>query len=130
MIKIILDTNFFLIPLRFNVDIFEELKRVIDGRFELCIIDRTVDELKGIISGDARGKDKDAARFGLLLIEKKKPNVLKSRPGQGVDNAIVEHAGSGNSMVATMDLELKRRLKVKGIPRIVMRQQSHLILLK
>lgn len=123
--KIIIDTNFFLIPSRFKVDIFEEIARVAD-EYELCIIDKTIDELMDIINSRAKGKDKEAAKLGLLLIDKQRPHILSSEPGQQVDDAILEVKPP--LMVATQDKQLKERLKEAGIPRIVLRQKNHLIL--
>lgn len=44
--KVILDTNFLLIPGQFKVNVFAEIERVMDVPYHLCIIDKTVDELK------------------------------------------------------------------------------------
>ena len=42
--KIILDTNFLMIPSMFKVDIFSEIERICDFKYELCIVDKTLDE--------------------------------------------------------------------------------------
>ena len=68
--KIILDTNFLLIPGTLKVDIFEEIKRICDFKYTLHIIDKTVDELKKITETQ-RGKYKTAAKLALMLIKKK-----------------------------------------------------------
>ena len=43
MYKVIIDTNFLLIPEQFKVDIFTEFKNLL-GDVKLYIIDKTVDE--------------------------------------------------------------------------------------
>ena len=50
MKKIILDTNFLLIPAQFNVDIFSEIERICDFQYQLCIVDKTLSELILVVS--------------------------------------------------------------------------------
>ena len=73
MNKIILDTNFLLIPSQFNLDIFAEIERIVPGNCELFIIDKTIDELESLIQDKRQKvKDRQAAKLGLLLIKAKK----------------------------------------------------------
>jgi len=122
MKKIILDTNFLLIPHNFKVDIFSEISRIIDDSYELFIIDKTIDELRKIVS-TGKGKDKKAAEIGLELIEKK--GIKRIISESYVDKAIISIAGS-DYIVATQDADLKRKLKCR---KIVLRQKNHLELL-
>ena len=71
MIKIIFDTNFLLIPGSFKVDIFSEIKRIIDEPYELFIVDKTYDELNNIIENQ-KGKYKEYASIALKLVKQKK----------------------------------------------------------
>ena len=121
MEKIILDTNFLLIPARFNVDIFSEIDRIC-GKYKLYIIDKTVDELKKIID-TGKGKDKDAAKLALGLVENRKVEKIKTKEGT-VDDLIISLDGY---IVATQDKELKRRLKEKDVKVISLRQKNYLI---
>ena len=59
--KIILDTNFLLIPVQFGVDIFSEFDRICNFKYELVVVPETVTELEGIINGKGSKKDKMAA---------------------------------------------------------------------
>ena len=70
MKQIILDTNFLLIPATLKVDIFEEIKKVMNEPYELCILEETIDELNTIMETQ-KGKYKDGARIGLQLIKDK-----------------------------------------------------------
>ena len=54
MAKIILDTNFLMIPAQFNVDIFSEIHRICDFKYELYIIDKTIDELRVEATNNAK----------------------------------------------------------------------------
>ncbi len=128
MRKIILDTNFLLIPYQFNVDIFSEIRRVCDFKYKLCIIDKTIDELKKIMVNQ-KGKDKMAAMLGLVFIEQNKITKIKTKEKKNVDNLIISNADK-DTIVATQDAELKAQLKKKGIGLIVLRGKSHLALQK
>ena len=65
--KIILDTNFLLVPFQFNVDIFSEIERICDFQYSIFILDTTVDELKKVMA-EQKGKHKEQAKAALSLI--------------------------------------------------------------
>ena len=108
MKKVILDTNFLLIPGQFKVDIISEIGRIMDDEYKLCIIDQTVDELKKIIE-EAPPKYRAAAKIGLMVLKKNKIKKIKTEKGH-VDDLIVAVADN-RTVVATQDKELKARLK-------------------
>ncbi|MBI2138913.1 DNA-binding protein [Candidatus Woesearchaeota archaeon] len=131
MIKIILDTNILLLPAQFHIDIFSEIERICHFKYGLAVIDKTLDEL-GHIFHSQRGKNKEAAKLALQLIRAKDIEVLKSS-SQGsvnghVDEIILALAERGKHVVATLDQLLKRQLKEKKVPMIVMRQRKFLML--
>jgi rRNA-processing protein FCF1 len=126
MNKIIIDTNFLLVPEQFKVDIFTEIKNAL-GDVEFYIIDKTLDELQKII--DNGGKDKIAAKIGLELVKRKKLNELTST--SYVDDAIVEVCKQDPKfMVATNDVVLKRKLRKINIKTIELKQKKYIIINK
>ena len=128
MKKIILDTNFIIIPYKFNVDIFSEIDRISRFDYELCVIDKTIEELNKLAES-GKGGGKRAAKLALALLKSKKVRELESS-GSGIyaDDALLEIASPSN-IIATQDIELKRRLKAKGVPVITLRQKKYLILM-
>jgi rRNA-processing protein FCF1 len=129
-VKVIIDTNFLLIPGQFKVDIFSEIDRILPERYELYIIDKTVDELEGIIeSPNSSGADKAAAKLAKSLIKAKKLPYLKTEKNLNVDKLIKREALKGGCIVATQDMALKRELKEDNIRLIVLRQKQHLKLI-
>jgi rRNA-processing protein FCF1 len=124
MKRIILDTNFLLIPYQFKVDIFSEIERICSFKYKLCVMDKTLDELDKIVK-EQKGKNRHAAMLGVMLLAQKGAVKIKSKKKK-VDDAIVEEASKGDCIVATQDAELKRKLKKKGISLIVLKQKSHL----
>ncbi len=123
MKKIILDTNFLMIPYKFRVDIFSEFDRICDFNYKLCIFEQSIDELRNIIEKQA-GKHKKAAQFALKLIKLKNISIIKSL-GKHVDDIIL-HNLKEDTIVATQDTELRRKLKAKGTSIIVLRNKKYL----
>ena len=125
MKKIILDTNFLLIPAQFRVDIFEEIRQLMQEPYELYVVDATLDELDKL-QFDASGRDKSAAALAKQLIGKKGVKTLKTEKHLNTDKLIVELAKSPDYLVATQDKELKGILKENNVQLIVLRQKKHL----
>jgi rRNA-processing protein FCF1 len=125
MRKIFLDTNFLMIPGRLGVDIFGELARLADFPFEPCVLEGTLRELRGIASSGGKGADRRAAKLGLELVEARGVTVVRGSSGV-VDDAILAEAEASRAIVATQDAELKRRVRAKGLPLVVLRQRNHL----
>ena len=57
MHKIILDTNFLLIPPTLKIDIFSEIEKIMGEPYRLYILDMSIDELNNI-SKTQKGKSK------------------------------------------------------------------------
>ncbi len=75
--KVILDTNFLLIPGQFKVDIFAQIHRIMDFQYELCIVDKTNIELNKLA---VVGKEKDrfASKLALVMVRQKSLKTLHS----------------------------------------------------
>ncbi|MBI2133787.1 nucleotide-binding protein [Candidatus Woesearchaeota archaeon] len=123
--KILLDTNFMLIPGQFGVDIFEEINRICIFSHEPVILEESLKELDGIIMGQ-KGKDKAAAKLAIELIKKKGIMTLKTATFKNVDKTILELAPKEGLIVATQDKELRHELKKLGVRTIVLMQKKYL----
>jgi len=124
---LILDTNFLLIPGQFKVDIFTEIERVMNEPFELCMIDKSIDELNKLAAA-GKQEDKFAAKLALVLTIQKNLKRLHSFGSKSVDDIIVKNADK-NTYVATQDKQLRERVKEKGAKIIGMRQQKYLMIM-
>lgn len=125
--KIILDTNFLLIPGTLKVDIFSEINRICSFKYTLHIVDKTLDELNKIIETQ-RGKYRDAAKLALQLLKNKSVKIIKTTNGKNVDNLILGLARKARIVVATQDMEFKRLLKAENTHLIVLKQKKYLFL--
>ncbi len=122
--KILLDTNFLLIPAQFKVDIYSELERICPFKYELCVLDKSLDELNNIIKTQ-KGASREAGKLALAILRLKKPKVLKTTSKQYVDSIIL---GLKGYIVATQDQALRRALRAKGTQLITLRQKKYLVL--
>ena len=127
MKKIILDTNFLMIPLQFRVDIFSEFQRICNFNYELYVFDETVNELKNIMQKQP-SKHKKAAQFGLKLINLKNIGILKAK-GSDTDRVIIDNSDK-ETIVATQDRLLRKKLLDKGISVVLLRQKKYLVLIE
>ena len=123
--KIILDTNILMIPGQYKIDIFSEIKRICQFEFELYAIDKSMIELDRIIE-NGKVKDKTAAKISKQLIIQKGVKIIPSEKGH-VDNIILSLAKADDYVVATLDKELKRRLRTEGIRIITLRKWKYLM---
>ncbi len=110
--RVIIDTNFLLIPAQFKVDIFSEIQGLCGLSCEMVVIDKTLDELHGIMVV-GKGMDKRAAKLALDLIKHKKVKEIKTKKDKHVDFLILESLKQGD-VVATQDIGLKKLLSGKA----------------
>jgi rRNA-processing protein FCF1 len=111
--RIILDTNFLLIPGQFKIDIFEGIRKCMDEPYQLYVVAETEKELERIIE-KVKNRDKIATKVAALLLKSK---GIKSIAG----------VGSVDEQLIRLSQELKRRLKS---PKLILRQRKYIKLVK
>jgi rRNA-processing protein FCF1 len=118
--KVVLDTNFLLVPYQFGIDVFVEIERVLQVPHEFIIPSGVIGEVERL--GKGKGKEGAAARFAAKLLGKNKCTVV---PSEGnVDNWIFEYALKEEAVVATNDRLLRNRLKKRRVKVISLRSRS------
>ena len=117
MKKIILDTDFLIGCIKFRIDFIDEISRIIDSNYKICIIDKTLDELR----------NKPNYKLIKGILEANSAEVIDTKKDKKVDDLILDLADE-NCIIATQDRELKRKLKEKKISCITIRQKSYLVL--
>jgi len=124
MIKVFIDTNFWLIPYRQKIDIFSEIERLVPENYEIVISESVIEELKKI-QKTGKGKDKVAAKIGLGLIGKKAIRIILER--DAVDYLILKISENEKDVVVcTNDKELRNRLRSKNVKTIGMKEKEKL----
>jgi rRNA-processing protein FCF1 len=117
--KIILDTNFLIDCIRFNINIKSELV----GN-ELFVLDLEKFEMEKIIE---RGtKESKLAKTALEFVNKNKIKILESGE-KDVDESLIKYSKEGY-VIATHDRVLKNKLK-KSVSKIIfIRQKKYLVI--
>jgi rRNA-processing protein FCF1 len=126
-LKVILDANFFFVPSQFNLDIFEELKNLLNRRFEPILLSSTQKELQGLAES-ASPKERKQAQLAIRLAEKCRAVPTEKASNETYDDVIVRVAAAWKSPVATHDRELRKRLRTVGVPVVFLRQKHRLAL--
>lgn len=119
MVLVVLDTDFLLDALRWKVNITEGIREVVEGKVEIVILEKTLDELKG-------KKDEQLAR---TYLTKQKIAILPSSLTEPVDAMLLSWASEKpkkDLIVATQDAALKEKLKKRGLRLLTIRQQRYI----
>ena len=120
--RLLLDTNAFLLPVQFGIDLIRELEGIF-GACELFTLEEVLRELRGI--GLGKGRDAAAARVGLGLAGR--CTVLPvPGPSGDVDGDVIRAAEREGCIVVTNDLTMKRALLDRGLGVVTMRGRSRL----
>jgi hypothetical protein len=123
-IRIILDSNALFIPLQLRIDIFQELKTLLNRNFELILLKPIQQELEKLAYEGPPQKRKNAL-YALKLAEKCRKVSVKEN-ALSPDDLIFQIAKKWNSPVFTNDRELRKKLRNINVPVIYVRQKSRL----
>ena len=117
---VLLDTSFLVSALKFKIDIYDEISRVVPERHELATLDNVIAELEKLTAR----KEPNAA-LAMQLVTHKKVSIYKGKRIQ-CDDALVEFAKEKGAMICTQDKELKKKAKSQNIRVITIKNKSHL----
>ncbi len=125
IVKVILDSNAFFIPLQFKIDIFNDLKFLLNRRFELILLSPVKQELEALAKKGSLKMRKNVA-YALKLAEKCTYVEVDFPACALTDDIIVRIAEEWKAAVFTNDRQLKKRLRDISVPVIYVRQKSRL----
>ena len=120
--EVVIDTNFFMVPFQFNVDIITELEKVLPS-YKLTTPSFVINELKGLKRNN-KGKIRLNANLALKLANSSKVEIkdISLLENETVDDALLRVS----EVLATNDVELKKRAKAKGITIVYLRQKNYI----
>ena len=121
--KVILDSNAFFVPLKFKIDIFEDLGHLLNRNVECVLLSPVKHELE-LLSKEVSKEGREAF-YALRLAEKCSFVSVEAR-GEPADDVIVRVAKSWGCPVFTNDRILKKRLRDISVPVIYVRQKTRL----
>ena len=125
--KILLDANALMMPVQFQIDLFDELRTLL-GAFEPIVLSGVIQELTGLSL--SKGRDGAAARHGLSLGEKCTIVESGDLKSESVDAQMIEYAARNACMVVTNDRRIRDALFTRGLGVISMRKQKKLEILR
>ena len=120
--EVVIDTNFFMVPFQFNVDIITELEKILPS-YKLTTPSFVINELKGLKNNN-KGKTRLNANLALKLANSSKIEIkdISLLENETVDDALLRVS----EVLATNDIELKKRAKDKGITVAYLRQKKYI----
>jgi len=124
-LNVIVDSNALYVPLEFKIDIFEELRNLLNQKIDVVLLSTVKRELEILATKDSP-KIRREATFALKLAEKCKYVPVENDEKLTTDDAIVKVAKKWNSPVFTNDRQLKKKLRDISVPVIYVRQKSRL----
>lgn len=117
-----MDTNLLILSSKLNFDPFEKIEELRLGRVEFVVLSPVMDELLKIAR---RGpKLERRVKFALQLAGKCK--LVKVPLARDVDEALVGYSAENRAVIATADIELRRRLRKLRLPVILMRRNGRM----
>ncbi len=121
--EVVIDTNFFMVPFQFNVDIITELENKLPS-YKLTTPSFVINELKGLKKNN-KGKIRLNANLALKLANSSKVEIkdISLLENETVDDALLRVS----EVLATNDIELKNRAKNKGITIVYLRQKKYIV---
>ena len=121
--EVVIDTNFFMFPFQFNVDIITELENLLPS-YKLTTPNFVINELKGLKRNN-KGKIRLNANLALKLANSSKVEIkdISLLENETVDDALLRVS----EVLATNDIDLKNRAKNKGITIVYLRQKKYIV---
>ena len=124
-LKVILDSNALFVPFQFRIDIFSELERLLNRRFELVLLSAVKRELE-LLAENVAPKMRRNVCCALKFAERFRLVEVAASVSALTDDVIFEVAREWNAVVFTNDKLLRRRLRDISVPVIYVRQNSRL----
>ena len=108
--KVVVDTNFIILPFTRKIDIFEDIKYLVEDA-QIIVFDIVLEELK---------KVRPLLYEGVIkLIDIKNVKITKIQKTESVDDTLLGYCISNKTFLATFDKELKQKALKKGVPLII-----------
>jgi uncharacterized protein len=124
-LKVILDSNALFVPLELKLDIFVEVKRLLNRNVDFVLLSPVKRELELLATKNSPKICREAV-YALKFAEKCKFVAVDEDEKLSTDDVIVNVAKAWNSPVFTNDRQLRRKLRDISVPVIYVRQKSRL----
>ena len=123
-IRVILDSSALFVPIQLKIDIFQELKTLLNRNFELVLLKPIQQELERL-AREGSPQTRKKALYALKLADKCRIVDVKE-DAASPDDIILQTASRWSYPVFTNDRELREKLRNINVPVIYVRQKSRL----
>jgi rRNA-processing protein FCF1 len=125
-LTVLLDSNFLILPVSQRIDVFNEIEKLLSTNVIFVTIRPVINELKRLSKKSTKLGKKALLALNFIskckILEFDSENVLKGN----TDDFIVEFSKGKEIIVATNDINLKKRLRELNIPVIYLRGHSQI----
>lgn len=112
--KILLDTNFILTCVKQKIYFDSLADELFDGVIEWIVPQQVLNELGNLKDREGmKNVDRDAAALSFDILQSLKPEIVELNKNPNVDIAIVNYIEGKDIVLATLDRDLKNRVKNK-----------------
>jgi rRNA-processing protein FCF1 len=126
---VLFDTNFLLAPHRFHVDIFSETEATLREKVKFAVTSSVLGEIDKLID-ESNPKFRKELLLAKTLAMQCKIIDVELLPGESVDDSLVRVAKENGFIVATSDIQLRRKLRGEGVSTLALRQRRYIELLR
>ena len=123
--KILCDTNFLLIPLRFGVDVFTVADEALNDITSFYVSSRVIDEIN-LLKRDAKPGFEKELLFALKMAEQ--CEIIEDTSKTEVDDSLIQLAKQNDLVIGTSDSELRKKARHEGVRVLYLRQRRYLVL--
>jgi uncharacterized protein len=123
--KVLCDTNFLLIPIRFGVDIFTESSEAVNDIVDFYVSSKVIEEIELLKIGAKPSFEKEL-NFALKMAEY--CNVILDESAFPVDDSLISLAKKENMVIGTTDKILRKKARKANVKVIYLRQKRRLVL--
>lgn len=124
-IRLLLDTNFLILPLKLGKNIKAQLDEIIGYNYKIITLEDSLRELEAVAPRFSSNIHESIIQLYAVWPEIDVIRV-ENAANKTVDDKILEYAVKYRCLVATNDVALRRRLKKMRVPTIYLRQRGHL----
>ncbi|MEM5772975.1 MAG: PIN domain-containing protein [Candidatus Aenigmatarchaeota archaeon] len=118
--RVFLDTNFLIDLIKFKINL-EEILLLFQEPIDFFVLSSSIKELEKIAR--SKGKSGSSAKLALKLVELKRIKIFQTE--ESPDKAFLSLADK-NTIIATNDSKLRKKLKTLGIKTIYLRGKKKL----
>jgi len=125
---IVIDTNFLLACIDFQIDIISGFERILPGFSRLLVPHEVIRELQRLQTTRIAlvARINLAHQFIERHCEVIEPLSSEKRPNMGVDDTILAIAKEFGGLIATNDRELRKKSRAAGIASIFLRERAYI----